>query len=230
MRTAALIVLLLALPASSALADPPADGSGSEPDLDTMSEDPGALDEDDEEDDWGQNTVFSGDVDHGGYGGPMFSMTSIRGNGEIMAGGRGGWLIDHTLLIGGGGHGVLSDIEGELPAPQDTLSLGVGYGGFMMEAIVLPRELVHFSVSALIGGGGVSFYDRSDPSANNEELESDGFWVFEPGVHGIVNLAHFVRVYVDALYRIVGDVELEGVTNSDISGPSFGVSFMFGAF
>lgn len=57
-----------------------------------------------------EKTLLEGEVSHGGFGGPAVKFTSVNGDFGIMVGGRGGWIIDHTFVIGGGGYGLLNDI------------------------------------------------------------------------------------------------------------------------
>jgi hypothetical protein len=100
-------------------------------------------------------TLISGPVDHGGYGGPSIKVTAIKGNTGVLVGGYGGWFINHTLLIGGGGYGLVSEIKA--PAQDDegnNLYYELGYGGFMLEYVNKSHKLCHYTLSTLIGAGG----------------------------------------------------------------------------
>lgn len=76
-----------------------------------------------------------------------------------MVGGRGGWIINHSLVLGGGGYGVASEVDapaGVLPL-EGPLDIEVGYGGFELEYIIHPMSLVHFNIYNFIGGGATNF-------------------------------------------------------------------------
>lgn len=58
-----------------------------------------------------EQTLIKSDVEHSGFGGPVVKATRIHDQGALMVGGRGGWIINHTLAIGGGGYGVVNDVD-----------------------------------------------------------------------------------------------------------------------
>ena len=64
------------------------------------------------------NTLLQGDIEHGGYGGPVLKVGQINGETKIFMGGQGGWIINNTFVLGGGGWGLVSD--------QDALLDGAG--------------------------------------------------------------------------------------------------------
>jgi hypothetical protein len=80
-----------------------------------------------------ETLLGSGEVTHGGFGGPVFKYAQIKGEPAILVGGRGGWILNHTFIIGGGGYGLANDIKANNPliiAPGITKPyLNFGYGG-----------------------------------------------------------------------------------------------------
>jgi hypothetical protein len=50
-------------------------------------------------------TLFDGEVSHGGFGGPVVKFSEIAGSAGVWVGGRGGWIINlselHTISLGG---------------------------------------------------------------------------------------------------------------------------------
>src|SRR5689334_18635547 len=118
-------------------------------------------------------TLVQKDVDHGGYGGPRVGYTRLAGNDAMWIGGEGGWIIDHRFIIGGAGYGLVTQqpAGGALAATDD---LTLGYGGFLLGYTVRPHELVHATVSTLIGGGGVGSRPRAGGDARGG---ADGFFV-----------------------------------------------------
>ncbi|MBI5324668.1 MAG: hypothetical protein HZB41_05265 [Ignavibacteriae bacterium] len=108
-------------------------------------------------------TLFgSGEITHGGYGAPELKLTQIQGEMGLLVGGRGGWIINSTFSIGGGGYGLVTSHKiSNYKPPFDTAAyLRVGYGGIFFEYINSSNKLIHFTVNTLIGAGGAS-YTRS---------------------------------------------------------------------
>ena len=176
-----------------------------------------------------EETLISGTLESGGFGGPVVKFSQVKNEFAVFVGGYGGWLINHSLLIGGGGYGLVNDIEvKEIVADQKTY-LNLGYGGFMLEYFTSPQKLFHFSFQTLIGAGGVSYRDRDGGQvyANGND---DGFFVAEPAVNVVLNVTHGFRIGLGASYRYINGVDLPEYKGSDLSGATVHASFMFGKF
>jgi len=177
-----------------------------------------------------QETLISGDVDFGGYGGPFLQLTSINEQFGVLVGGGGGVIIDHTISIGGAGYGLANDVTEE-NAPASRPYLDVGYGGVFIQYIHRSDDLIHFTGGFLIGGGGVGY--RRSTSVDGSDVGSqmnDAFFVLEPGVESVLNVTRYFRVAVGGGYRYVAGIETPGLSNSDIAGPVLKVMFNFGSF
>jgi hypothetical protein len=135
-------------------------------------------------------------------------FTRLNGENSAVVGGRGGWLIDHRLVIGGGGMGVATQVAvpaGTTPTDADH-QLTFGYGGFWTEYVVAPGRLIHGSLGFLVGGGGLAFHRfRGGPM---EDTRSDAVFVFDPTASVELNLASFVRLTMFVNYRMVTDVDM----------------------
>ena len=167
------------------------------------------------------------DVDHGGFGGPVVKFTRINGEAGVLTGGRGGWIIDHRFVLGGGGYGLANNIEAEgaVPPGQD---LEMGYGGGMIEYIIASDRLLHFSVECLIGAGGVTTSTSGWDGSDNRE--DDAFFVIEPGANAMLNITKFFRFGVGVSYRYIQGVHFHGIDAGDLSGVAAVLTFKFGAF
>ena len=79
-------------------------------------------------------TLFSDDVTHGGFGGPVVKIGEVAGSTGVWFGGRGGWIInldhDHAISLGGAGYGLVTNHS--TPIDNDLFALN-GYGGFDIE-------------------------------------------------------------------------------------------------
>jgi len=186
-----------------------------------------------------EQTLFSGDVTHGGFGGPAVRLTKVKDEFGLLVGGRGGWIINHTLCIGGGGYGLVNYIpvdplmdESEIPLKDPVL--GMGYGGFEMEYVHNSSRLVHSTFNLFVGVGGVGIRERQDGIGewehDDHHMNWDSFFIVEPEFNAELNVTSFFRLNAGASYRFVSGVDKYGLTNADIGGPSVVLMFKFGKF
>jgi hypothetical protein len=144
-----------------------------------------------------------------------------------MSGGRGGWIINHTLVIGGGGYGTTWDIKTDLVNDSgDELFLDMGYGGLELEYIKNSDQLIHYTVSALFGAGTVRL-EAHDPQ---EKYASDTFFVMEPTVNLEVNVFDWCRACAGLSYRFITGIDEAVFENMELSGITGTVTLKFGAF
>jgi hypothetical protein len=173
-------------------------------------------------------TLFSGDVTHGGFGGPVVKLGSVADGTAIWVGGRGGWIIsfdrNNAISLGGGGYGLVTNHRSSIDPDLYALA---GYGGFEVEYTNQSYRVVHLTISSLIGGGGLMLRER-----DFEEVEDDvdSFFVFEPGASLEVNVTHFFRITAGVSYRMTSGIGRFGFSDSDFSGFNGVVSFKFGKF
>jgi hypothetical protein len=84
--------------------------------------------------------------------------------------------------------------------------------------------MVHPTASMLIGAGGIS--TALQAAGDND----DAFFVAEPALGVELNAASFMRLGVGASYRWVAGVELGGLRDQDLSGPTGELSVRLGRF
>lgn len=175
-------------------------------------------------------SIMNNPVTNGGFGAPVVKFTSINNDFGLLVGGRGGWVVnfhaDHAFVIGGGGYGLLTDVEIDAPIfSGEPVYLSFGYGGLEMEYVNRSRNLVHFSVYSLIGAGVADYRDN-----NIESMDGNELFVMEPGISLLFNVTDFFRMGGGVSYRYVTGVNMDGVSNSDLSGASAVLTFKFGRF
>ncbi|MGD8628132.1 MAG: hypothetical protein PVH52_03540 [bacterium] len=171
-------------------------------------------------------TLLGEEIESGGYGAVAVKYGRILGADGVFVGGQGGWIINHSLVLGGGGYGLANRV----PFEGNTCPyLGFGYGGFLVEYIISPRELVHGSIQCLIGAGGIS-YSEGWSCGEPYSWDSDAFFALEPGANLMLNLHKNVRVGIGASYRYISDVQYRDVTDSDLSGATGQIMVKFGVF
>jgi hypothetical protein len=166
-------------------------------------------------------------VESGGFGGPVWRLAQLNGETAAMSGGRGGWVINHTFVLGGGGYGTDSDVKTTLLGQGGKpLYLGMSCGGLEIEYINRSRRLVHWTVRSLFGGGELRLNERN---TSNETI-TDGFGIVDADFNAEINVVKWMRVNAGAGYRLVFGVETAGLGNSDIGGAFGQVTLKFGKF
>ncbi|MBP7461292.1 MAG: hypothetical protein KBA26_08380 [Candidatus Delongbacteria bacterium] len=196
------------------------------------------------QDDWYQKTdtirtLFdSQKINWGGYGGPECRITNINGETGLLVGGRGGLIMNKSLVIGIAGYGLVTDhrIRDYVPADSSKVYLRGGWGGLMIEYIHSSNQVVHFTLSSLVGGGAAGYsgslyhHHNDDDDDKDWMYEEDAFFVFEPGASIEANIFKFMRLNLGVSYRMVSGLSLPNTENEDLSGLSGNLTFKFGSF
>lgn len=179
-----------------------------------------------------QETLFkAGKVEHGGFGGPVVKISSVKNVGRVLVGGRGAWLINHSLTLGGGGYGVATEMSGNVNGTNRRFHMG--YGGFEIGYIFRPASLIHVRIVNLIGAGGAGYRRGGDDcdGCRFPRFNADSFFVLEPSLYLELNIIKWMRMSLGAGYRYVNG--LDGVPDypdKDLCGASVELSFSFGKF
>jgi len=179
-------------------------------------------------------TVFGNKkISHGGYGALTIGYSQIDGQDAFITGARGSWVIGHSFALGLGGIGFANDLYINNSPGSQKYSLEGGYGGLILEPILLPKFPVHLSFPVLLGAGGVAYINSSyyDNFENDFYVEdSDAFFIAEPGVELEMNLLKFIRLAVGASYRFTSDVHLDSKPNDVLNGYNATFTLKFGKF
>lgn len=165
----------------------------------------------------------------GGYGAVAIQYARINGTNGVLTGAEGALLLDHRLAIGIAGYGWGN--QDRLPASQlpDRPYMHFGYGGLLMRYhFYIPDCPVYFSAAALVGGGVVGLTEFWDSQLYREN--TDGFFIFEPQIGVHVNFTRWMRMGLDAGYRLTSGVGKFGFTESNFNGLSLGGNIGFGWF
>ena len=163
-----------------------------------------------------EKTLITGEIESGGYGGPVVKLSSINNNFCVLMGGRGGWIINHAFVVGGGGYGLATDIL------VSGKKLAMGYGGLELGYVFFSDSLVHFAIHSHFGFGGLSL--ETDPAS------SDDFFVIEPEATAVLNVTRFFRIAAGVSYRFVTGVTTAGLSDSALSALTGQLVFKFGTF
>lgn len=176
-----------------------------------------------------EQTLITGELEHGGYGSPVIRFTTINNDFAVMVGGQGGWIINHKLVLGVGGYGLVTDHD-MLSPDYKNKKLGMGYGGFFLGYVDNSDRIAHPACQILIGAGSIEERDQDGDDSWDDPNNNDAFFVVEPQMGLEVNLTYFMRMELSMGYRWVNGVERFGYTDSDIGGPSGSLTIKFGRF
>jgi len=173
-----------------------------------------------------QETLAGEGFQSGGFGGPVLKITPINGKTGILVGGRGGWIINHTFILGGGVYGLATDIATSVPGPSGNSFVNFSYGGVELEYIHHWDRLMHLSFGLLIGGGGVG--SRSSNGSNDGD--SKAFFTMEPWVHGNLNVTASFQISAGVSYLWVTGANSPAASDSQLSGVAGILLLRFGSF
>lgn len=188
--------------------------------------------------DWEDQTLIKRGTPIGFYIGSIFKGSEMNGQNTMWVGGQVGLIADHQLGFGAAGYGLVTDVESNQLNPDgQAFRYRMGYGGLMLEPMILSKYLVHITTPILIGMGNVTeesptYYDSSPlPGAiQTNGRESSSFFVVEPGVNLELNVARGIRFNFGAGYRYVSYSDLTYTSDEDLSALNFNFTLKLGWF
>ena len=173
------------------------------------------------------STLMSGDLESGGFGGVFLHVSQLNGEMSILTGWKGAWIINKTFCVGWSNTEQISDDNiAPIRLDGETGYLDISYRGLLLGLIIGSDRLVHFNVDAVVGWGSVD-YKLKD---SDDNWASDHFFVLTPELSVEINVIPWMRIAVGAGYRLITEVQMEGVTGSDLSGFTGGLTLKFGKF
>lgn len=180
----------------------------------------------------GEVKTLSGDHYHsGGFGAVSFKGTKYMGETLMMAGIRGGWVINRVVALGFEGWGFIPTVNlSDVWQYSDVVVLG-GYGGFFIEPIIFSNEIVHI-VFPVSGGAGWMGYNEDfyDYTSNYFMVDDDVFWYIEPGVALEVNVSRSFRMDFGASKRFTQDFDILNTPTDAFDEWSYFLTLKFGGF
>ena len=133
----------------------------------------------------------------------------------------------HSVNLGIGSYRTETDFEtvNWTVAGVDAPDMSTNYRGFELEYVNRTQRLFHFSIQTLIGSGTVEYENGS-----GLDKTSDQFFVVQPGANLNLNVTRWFRLSGGAYFRYAGNVNLEGTSDSDLSGVTTFFGLRFGKF
>jgi len=173
-----------------------------------------------------------------GFGNLDFRLSNILDKQALVMGAYGGLIINRKIMLGLAGYGIASKIGfvGIIPntATSQKLNMYGGYGGIVLGMMIASKEVIHLSFPIILAIGNIDISDDDYlnllGSDKSYTLESSKFFVIEPTAQLELNISKSFRIGLGGGYRLVRALELENVTDADMSNFTGVLSFKFGGF
>ncbi len=183
------------------------------------------------------NQIYAQESSNGAFGEASVKITKIFGQNAILTGGRFGWVIDSSIVLGGGVYALASNVKTNIadPVSGQQVMLGFNCGGVELEYIFFPESKVHASIEMLFAGAGTT-YGVSNKNVPHFNYFSQNLLLWEPGVNIEFNLVYWLHFDAGISYRIcttpgtLSFYNTGGISLKDLEGLSALVSFKFGSF
>ena len=179
----------------------------------------------------------------GGFGAISLGYTQVNGLDGLEMGARAEWVIGHGFGLGIAGTGFTSDFTS---VDSDYYAISGGYGGLVMEPIIMGWLPLHIALPVVIGGGGLASYATNADPWNYDSVdptfgEYAVFFIVEAGAELEFNLTRFFRLALYGTYRWTTPLEMKAMYGLSDPSPyavdphalwnwSAGVRFKFGSF
>ncbi len=177
------------------------------------------------------------DASYGAFGEASLKISRMSGQNVILTGGRFGWVIDSSIVLGGGIYALASNVKTNIidPVSGQQVMLGFTCGGVELEYIFFPESRIHASVEMLFAGAGTT-YGISNKSVQHTSYYSQNLLLWEPQINVEVNLIYWLHFDAGVSYRIcttpgtLSFYDTGGISLKDLEGYSAIISFKLGSF
>ncbi|NNJ56338.1 MAG: hypothetical protein HKP14_09405, partial [Bacteroidia bacterium] len=160
---------------------------------------------------------------------------SIRTGGEsliLKSGGSASVILNHKLGLGATGTGFAGSQN--ITLDGDKYSMYGGYGGFLIEPILFPKQTIHVSLPISFGGGEAAYFKDSLGYREWEHSYSNSFYndfiFIEPGINIEINVTKFMRFGITGSYLITNTLNTSKLANTELDGLSLSANLKFGWF
>lgn len=185
----------------------------------------------------GAKTLFGNGESYGGFVGLKMKGGEVNGESALLLGGELSGTFAHKINIGIAGYGMVTGVDADTRDVEGRFfQIHMGYGGLFLEPIIANNKVVHLTVPVILGVGGAGIHrDLRRVSGRDiedywEVQETDAFLVIEPGLNVEINMLKFMRMNVGMSYRYIGGTDIEGISDSELSGYTASLGFKFGWF
>jgi hypothetical protein len=184
------------------------------------------------DDDQKIKTIFKKEKKDGFYGAFSAGYSSIDKKDGVTFSSRGCYIMDHFFSIGLGGTGFINELDqigfGLTSEQNKDLKLAGGYGGIILEPILLPLKPVHLSFPVLLGVGAAGSFANYDYFSTY--YVNDFFFVVEPQAELEINFTRWLRFALYAGYRYTSDLNITDISKDALRGYTAGATIKMGMF
>ena len=179
---------------------------------------------------------FGRTIETTGYGALTTQYSQFNGKDATFVGMYGGVMIDHRLMIGLGGFGMLNRPDGfnAVGNTDENREVQMGYGGVVIEYSFAGTKRIHLSGNVLAGGGGISngYYATMSKNSGSQWYSTDesGFLVIQPSLNLEMNMTSWFRISAGAGYRHITGSNMNVLSDKDMSAPTANLTIKFGIF
>ncbi len=166
------------------------------------------------------------------FGAPVIKFTSLVGQNAVLAGGRFGWVINKSIVLGGGIYGLVNSVNTNVtdPISGQNLLLGFNCGGLEFEYVFFSEKPIHASVDMLFAGGGVT-YAVGNKNVPHTSYFSQNLLVWEPQINIEFKIVDWFHLAAGASYRMITSYkDYYGVSSNDLKGLTGLLTFKFGKY
>lgn len=172
-----------------------------------------------------EETLFGRSHSAGFFFSPMVEYSMLDSEVRASSGGGLGLVIDNFFI---GGYGLAAvDVDALINDNAESLEVDIAHSGLWLGYVFPSHKLVHLYTSVR-GGWGLVNTTFDNNGINN----GDRIFVVTPEAGVEVNLFRWLRLAGTVGYRQVNGVNnsISGLTNSDVSGVTGGLTLRIGAF
>ncbi len=164
------------------------------------------------------------------FGAPVIKYTVISKQAAVMAGGRGGWNLNPSLVVGFGAYGTMRGVDLRVPTvPGASGPLDIKFETFGLELEYSPHPAARTRLTlGSFFGGGASHYVRN--GTTEQHGETDFMLVLEPAVGVQQRVTDWLHLNLALAYRLVGGAEQPGMEARDLNGPVASLAVKLGRF
>lgn len=179
---------------------------------------------------------------HGAFISPVIKYTQVNNQSAMMYGGKAGWIINKTFVIGGAFYGLLTKVSQPWidPLSKSAPYIYFNTGGLNLEYFVFRREPLSVSLEMFLGGAGLKLLPR-DETGPFVDLYGGDFLIFEPQLNASYSFNDWLHLSLGLSYRYadgfdiypdnkLNDPSLPSISINSFKGTSAVLSLVFGMY
>lgn len=170
--------------------------------------------------------------DNSAFGAPVIKFTSLDGQSAVLLGGRFGWVINKSIVLGGGIYGLVNSINTNVtdPISGQNVILGFNCGGLEFEYIFFSSAPFHGSIDMFFAGGGVT-YSVENKNIPHTSYFSQNLLVWEPQINIEFKIVDWFHLAAGVSYRMITSYNgYFGFSSNDFKGVAGLLTFKFGKY